>query len=245
MENPEPNLPATGLWDTDNPRAIISMVPNSLRDAFQLAREKRPELFGQQERELYKTLRSENKTPTPEDSRLRTKFWFEYDEALLRNRNIRVQVVLAGTSTEEQFDQYLKHPTKVAWLLTPPADYEWVTKEALAFGIELWRDVLEQPHINEFGKIDYKLLEIKSKIILALDMRVKGGITQRIEQKTLGLNIHATQGQIEKAGSQGSMAEIDKRIKELEARERRALNLPSPHGDPKPGPEVIDAELVK
>lgn len=231
---PEPLIASfADLWNPENPRSVVNMVPDSLRNKFDDAYKKHPDLFGLDEKSLHKKLRSNEETPSPTDNRIRLKFWYEYDTAQVANRKMNMSAVLAGVCSRQFFeDHYVKHPGKVAWLLTPPASYGTIAEEALAFGMEQLRDMLEIPHVDSHGKPNTKMMEIKAKIVMMLDLRVKGGITQRIEQKNLGLTIHTTDKAIANLAQQGSMEQIDKRIKELEARERKALNMPqAPIGD--------------
>lgn len=249
---PEPTL--ADIWNTDNPRSVINIIPNALRQKFEEAFKARPQYFGLDEKTLWKMLRVEGLGLSPTDNRIRMKFWHEYDLAQHNDKNMNISMVLAGVCSRPYFEAYYAlQPSKVAWLLTPPAGYAAVAEEALAFGMEQLRDMLELDHIDEHGKPMVKLMELKAKIVAMLDMRVRGALVQKIEQKTIGLNIHTTPNQITALGAEGAMRQITDRIKELEGRERRAQNMPSPpqmglDGAPEPdlAPiRVVEAESVE
>ena len=213
-------------WNRADPRSLINLVPSTVQDFMVRAFSVRPDLFGQDERIVYKALRTEGREPTPTDNRLRLKFWDEYDRAQAQLDRMQMVAVYTGVCSREYFSQrYLTFPEKVAWLMTPPASYVVKMEEALAFGIEQLRDVLEQPMFDSKGNFNTKLAELKAKIVAMLDLRVKGGVTQRVEQTTKSFNVTLSQSasEVSQAAVEASMVEIEKRLKELEKRDRMAL----------------------
>lgn len=220
---------------SDNPRSVVNISPKSIVDAVARAMAEIPEYFELDERRLYNKLRADACTPNPTDNRLRIKFWQEYESAQEAGRRIILGNVVAGVCTQAVLNHYLKNPRKVAWLLTPPASYVTVAEEALTFGLERMRDILEMDPMGPDGKLNTKLMELQAKIVTMLDNRLKGGVVQRVEQKTVGLNISTSSKEVAAMAMEMSMDEIEKRIKTLEAQERRALNLPHPG-------KVIDVE---
>lgn len=199
------------------------MVPTAIATALEEHMFTNPEYFDLDERELWRKLRDDSKTPTPTDNRLRLKFWVEYDRAMAHGGRFTIGNVLASLCTGEYFyKKYLSHPGKVAWLVTPPAGYLVKAEEALEFGLEQLRDLLDQPHVS-FGKVDTKLGELKAKIVMMLDARVKGAVVQR----SMNMNINTSTNTVNKELTGASMEELEKRLKELDARERRARNVPT------------------
>jgi hypothetical protein len=184
----------------------------------------RPDLFGLDERELSSKLRSENRGISATDNRLRLKFWDEYERAHREDVGMTMYQVFGGICTAEFFyDSYGKRPEKIAWLLCPPTSYMVKMEEALAFGLEQLRDMLELPNTDSKGRLNLKLMELKAKIVEMVDRRVKGAVVQRVEQKNMNLHISTTESQVHKMGMSSSMDSINKRIKELEKKDRQAL----------------------
>lgn len=220
---PQPAPPFEySLFDENDPHALINMVPAVAREAFLTARRKRPELMGLDERELKARLKEEEISPNATDNRIRLKFWMEYDVAREKGRNLHITYAFAGICTNEFFyKKYLTSPTRVAWLLCVPTTYSAISEEALHFGLEQLRDILETPHLFPDGKPNTKLMEIKAKIVHMLDLRVRGALVQ----KTLNLNLNAGERKAGEIAEIDSMEELERRMIELKRRERKAQNF--------------------
>jgi hypothetical protein len=215
------------------------LVPRAVQDAFLMAAEKRPDLMGLDERTLFRILRGDAMSPTPTDNRIRLNFWREYDMAQTNGRKINVDAIHAGICHKTFFyNNYLTSPTRVAWLLCMPASYDTMMEEMLQFGVEQLRDILELPNTDAGGKLNLKLLELKAKIVALVDQRQKGGIIQRVEQKSMNLLVATTDKGVAQAMTENTMEALEKKMKELEARERRALNLV----DKSKGDIVVESE---
>ncbi len=228
---------AVDLWNRTEERALINLVPGAVGRDLMKAAEARPEFFGQDDRTLYKLLRENGQQPNATDNRLRISFWMEYDRAQTERRQMDMSAVVSGVCSKQYFyERYLTAPAKAAWLVTPPSNYVVVAQEALTFGLEELRDILELSHVLPNGRVDTKLAELKAKIVAMLDQRVKGAVTQRIEQKNMNLNVTTTDAAVAHKVASENMEDLEKRLKELERRERRALNLPE-------SSEPIDIEV--
>jgi len=217
------NQHAIDLFNRADERAIINLVPPQVQSAMLDSAKRRPDLFNLDEKSLYKTLKQEECTPTPTDNRLRLAFWMEYDRAQTTVKDMVMTNVVSGVCTRDYFyGNYLKHPEKISWLLCPIVSYEVKMREALDFGIDRLRDILELPYIDEKGRINTKILDLQAKIISMLDQRVKGSVLQ----KNMNLNVMTTDKVVAEMALGSTMGDLDTRIRELQARERRALNLP-------------------
>ena len=167
-----------------------------------------------------KIFRQENLRPSPTDNRLRISFWAEYDKAAAENRQMRMSTVYAGVCSQAFFhNQYLENPSRVAWMLCPPVEYTLYAREALAYGLEKMRDILEMD-IEVYGKVNVKLAELQAKIVKMLDDRVQGSIIQRTENKNTSLSISTSDKEVAKAAMAGGMEDLQRRLKELEKRDR-------------------------
>jgi len=215
------------LWDDSDPRSVVNLVPAKVRERMQEALFEEGALFEMSEHELFRALKERSTTglsytPNPTDNRLRLKFWMEYDycQAYQLSR-IDISRVIAGICTQEYFyKKYLQSPTKVAWFLCPPVNYETKAREALEFSLEQMRDILAIPHITDGGRVDTKLGELKAKIHAMLDIRVKGAPIQK--SVVANLTGKAAAQAVAAAGVGETMADIQKK---LEAARKRELEL--------------------
>lgn len=225
------------VWDQSNPQSLLSLVSDSVRECILSARDTRPEWFDLNERELLVKLREKRLPPTPADNRIRLNFWFEYGQAIAEGRKMNMAALYSNVMTEEAFyTRYVKRPENLAWMLTPPASYNTVIEEALQFGLEQLRDVLELPNLDSKGRVNTKLIELKARVVAMLDQRVKGAIVQRSMQ----VQVHATDKAAMKMATELTMEDIERRLAELHKKDR--LAQPEP---PAPDPNVIEVELTK
>ena len=226
---------AVCIWDRNNPRSIANLLPPNYAEILSKGWLTRPDLHGLNDRELWKKLRAEGKTPNPHDNRMRYKFWVEYDDAQNECRKMQISRIIAGVTTIDHFlSYYLTIPEKCVWMLTMPAEYDAVAKEALSFGMERLRDMLEMDTHDSKGRPNVKLMELQAKIVGMLDIRVKGAITQRIEQKTLSVHVGSPDPHAQKSIAHASMDELKERLKNLRARElqNRVKTLVDPNKEP-------------
>lgn len=227
------NLPAElpedapiDIWDRTNERSVINLLPPALASNIIEASKQRPEFFQiEDERLLRRHLRENGTEPTPTDNRLRVAFWHEYERAqTLANPKMVISAIHAGVCSRQLFDRYMLRPEKVAWILCPPASYTTIAEEALSFGLEQLRDILALPvqRLDAKGRVivDTKLGELQAKIVAMLDNRVKGAVKQTIENRNMNLNISTSDKQVAKAAMSGTMDQIERRLKELERRDR-------------------------
>lgn len=233
---PEPGT--VDLWDRADSRSLLNLLPLQVQSAMLEAGKSKPQWFGLDERTLFKTLKTEGFMPTQTDNFLRTKFWLEYELAQEERRKMNISQVYAGVCVRQYFyGVFLERPDKMAWLCTPPMNYETKLEEALAFGMDRMRDFLEMdPMVG--GKPNIKLMELQAKITAMLDMRKKGAYTQKIEQKNMNLNVSTSDKAVAAALTGANMDQLNARIKVLEQRERQALNLSTPE----PKVEVLPPE---
>lgn len=225
VQMPGPAQSEISLFDRSDERSVVRLVPLAVSNYFEDHIAARPDLFAVDERDLYQTLRKEQKQPTPTDNRLRLKFWDEYDRCQSMGKgSMQMASVIAGICSKQFFyDRYLKTAEKVAWLLCPPTGYLTKAEEALEFGIEQIRDILDQPHVVG-GKVDTKLGDLKAKIVMMLDVRVKGAVMT----KNVNMNLNATTKQVANAATAVSAEDLMRQLKDIEALNRKAQNLPQP-----------------
>lgn len=223
--NSSEHLPEDAFNRAD-PGALINLVPPYVQKSMLETQSREPSLFGMDERALFKTLRASNRLPSPTDNRLRLGFWMEFDRSRAEGREMAMSHVYGGICSQTFFaEKYLKDPSRVAWLLCIPAHYDLMMEEGVSFGIELLRSYLEID-ANPPGKPpNIKLMELQAKIVAMLDMRLKGGHIQRTEMKSVSLHMNAQDHRIAQVTQEMSMDELEKRIKELDRRERKLNSM--------------------
>ncbi len=232
--------PPTDLWDEKHPRSLLALVPTKWAQGFKNAHHARPELFDLDERELYVYLRANGYTPSPALNTIRLRLWLEYERCQATDgRRVGVFNVLGEVCRSASFEKnMLARPERAAWLLCPPTSYKSKVEEALDFGISRLRDILELNPVEEVvnrktGKITHrvnvKLGELQAKIVNMLDVRVHGAARQRIEQtsRQVSFNINADARDVGAAIEGETADDLDKQLRVLEYRERRAMNLPT------------------
>lgn len=215
------------VWDIDNPRSVIRLLPKAVQQTAIEAAENETELFKMDEQALYKHLREKKLVPTATDNQLRYRFWIEYDRVQAENLNqIVMAPVFANIMDKDTFyKDYLPKTYKIAWLLCPPLDYVAKAKESLDYGMQQLREILSVPNFDESGKLNEKVANLKLKIVQMLDNRVNGMAKQQIEQKTLA--VHTMDRRLmNQLNGEMNQERMDNRLKELEKREKQALHLP-------------------
>lgn len=177
------------LYDTDNPDSLINRIPQRLVPIFERVKAKLP-----------KTLLSDEKTvrryiePDDRDDRVRLAFWDEYNASTQINKRMSLQAIISGTcSWESWITAYEPHDRRMCWIFTPPTSYVSQMRHILHRGTERLLEIINLPMLNDDGKVDVKVANLILRAWQLADMRVKGGVMQRvqIEQKSMNLNLNA------------------------------------------------------
>lgn len=197
------------IKDVNNPRSVINITPSSVSNAIRYIPET---VFAMGEKEL-----KEHAKPTEIEERLRISFWNEYDRAQHTMKAMNLSNVYGGVCSQTHFlKNIVSNSFKLAYILTPPTDYQLRIEEMLNFSLDQVRDILAQPHVFPDGAPNPKMADVKVKIFESLLERVKGAVAQRVESKNLNVNVEAGRS-VQKADVITSPDEIDKKIRELEA----------------------------
>lgn len=230
--------PPTDMWDVGNPMSFMALVPARWRQGFEDAKFQAGELFELEERELYKKLKREGRAPSAIVNTIRLKLWMEYERCQSgEGRRIEIFKVLGETCRAVNFEKFiLSKPERAAWLLCPPTSYKMKVEEALNFGLDKLREILDEDVVETRTlkngtvrrTVNVKLGELQAKIVNMLDMRIHGAARQTINQNTrsVNLNMETSARHVGSAIEGLSAEELDRQIKALEQRERAALNLP-------------------
>lgn len=174
--------------DLENPRSVISLTNNipTLHDAIKRALRDSPDLFLMEHDEL-----TRKANPSFTLSRLRLSFWNEYENANQHNRKMVFGKIIAGVCTDTVFKRkVITDDVKLAYILCPPKDYQITVKEALDAGLDNLRAIVSAPVLDERGHLITKAADVVLKAVALLDMRVKGAVIQRIDQRSLNVNLN-------------------------------------------------------
>lgn len=182
IPSPEPPAPVT-LVDDSNPQSLINLVHPSFR----------PKLLNipQELLDLSFEEIKERLNPTVTHYRLRYAFWNEFECAIDQGRMMRMARVYAGICTEGHFSNILsKNQVFMAFLVSRPTDYITVVKESLQAGMENLRKIVSSKVHDEDGNLIPRAADVVIKGIALLDLRVKGAVIQRIDQRLVSLNVN-------------------------------------------------------
>lgn len=124
-----------GLFDVDNPRSLINLVPDEIRKAML---ELPKDLVYADEAEI-----REKAQPTEALNHLRLNFWTEYNNVQARRLpKMRWRALIQCVSRDYVIRVVCMKQPYLAWLITPPADYATMQADILYGGLERMREVM-------------------------------------------------------------------------------------------------------
>lgn len=173
------------LYDQSNPRALINLVPNSLREVMNTLDDRYRYMT---ESELKRKCDAEVR-----EARLRISFWIEYNAAQKTGRMMNIANVVRGNTSMDYWENVvLKDSAKVAFIITPPKDYLVAMHELLDLGLEKLREIIKAPLFDKRGAFDSKAADKVIKAVHTIESRLKGAVVQ----KTVNLNADVNAGEI-------------------------------------------------
>ena len=212
-----PESTINALYDENNPDALVNKLPDRLVPILERVRVKLPRWLARTEHDLRKYCE-----PDERDERVRLSFWDEYNAATAAGKKMSLQSVITGaTSWESWVSAYEPSDIKMIWILTPPVSYSMAMRQILHRGTERLLEIMSLPIMDDHGKVDPKVATLILKAWQLADMRVKGGIVQRmqVEQKSVNLNFNSPDGTEQIRESMASL-----QLEDLESLERRIEN---------------------
>jgi len=226
---------ALTYWDEVDPNSLVNRVPESMANNFREAYQKRPDLFGLDEFELWKILKNEKAIPGPRISQIRLSFWKAFDSAVSNGRKLRIMDVAAGQFSSVDIVNAIKVPSNVAWILCTPSKYEIQVEEALYEGLTRMREILGESPISENGRINTQLAGLQLRIVQMMDQRAKGAVPT----KNLNINFDASKNSPPgNLGGPGYLEDLENQIAELRMKDKLSKS------DIQVGPEYIDGEYI-
>lgn len=217
---PDPR-PGVLFLDESDPKSFLNRVPESFRLALKAIPSDYLD-FTEGDWVLKFKNRTNNQHITDEDWVVRANFWHEYNRSMCTKQNIHLSGIYAGAMTYGTFEKrFLKQPDRLAFMICPMLDQAALVREGLNRGLRNLLKGLETSPVREDGTLDAKAFSAQLQAVIWLDAWQNGGITQKIEQKTL--NVNASVQELKDGGS----GFIDKksRIAELEAKLRLSKEL--------------------
>ncbi len=215
--------------DLEDERSFYAFLPPKLKD---IVGNLPTEVYELSEQELQARIWG-TKSADETSSRLRFAFWAEYDRVQAQNElKMDLSRVYYGICTVQYFyKKFVLDQDKLAWMLHPTVDYTLSIKEMHSLGMTALRRALAlDPTAGDNGRPNTKLIEAQFKIMQHLDMRFKGAIIQRIDQRNLNVNMNAeappeTADKMAKV-TKMTMEELDRDIAQLR-KTSEALQAPS------------------
>lgn len=201
-------------FDPTNDRSLFSVLPSWLKEM--ASAKLTDELVDLTEADLINEL-FPHKTVPPEWFRLRISFWDEYDR-VIRHELMQMDLTVAwrGLVTLPWFiAKANSNPKYLAWILSSPPSYELLLREISELALERQLQVMRLPVVNQdTGKANVRLIEMQLKIFQFIDIRLKGAVVQKIEQKSLNVNVN---GNVPKSlpARQLSLAELNEELMRL------------------------------
>ncbi len=202
------------ILDMDNAFSVIRMAPDQLKEL--ILRVTEEDLMAP-ERDLRERFR-----PSATENLFRLNFWIEYSRCHQdKQAKIYMSNIVRGICPTQYFYVfYEKRPERLAWVLCPPQSYETRLEEALDYSVYRMREILDQALIKNDGNVDTALGNLMLKVTQFLDAKINGAIAsrvqidQRVDQRTAVVHTNATE--LGKMTAQVTMADLDRKLKELE-----------------------------
>lgn len=188
-------------------------------------------------KELIAVIYPEARAPQ-DDSRLRIRFWDEYDACFLVDppRRMLVQNIVRGVCPKRNFIQRLQqNPDFFAFITRRPVGYKTGFREIADLGLEEMRHIMTLPlefQTSKGKRINTGLARLKVDVFKWLHEQEHGLAVQR----TMNLNVTAGEGP---RATPESMKEIEAKLAELRGEERQAL----PPGEVRPSILEIERDV--
>lgn len=209
-----PDEAMNALFDPENPDALVNKVPPRLVPVLERVRNKLPRTLMLTEREIKMQCK-----PDERDERVRLSFWDEYNASTAAGKRMAINSIICGAvSWETWVSAYEPNNKRMLWIFTPPTSYAMQMRHILYKGTERLLEIMNLPIEDKDGKIDPKIATLILKAWQLADMRIKGGIVQRmqVEQKSVSVNFNSEQN-VDQLREQVSNLQLE----DLETLERR------------------------
>ncbi|MNJ94806.1 hypothetical protein D3C87_125090 [compost metagenome] len=193
------------IKEADNPNSLVNKTTTAISQRIAVIPD---EILLMEEEALEVTARV-GKTET----RLRIAWMIEFERALRTGKEMNPSNIYLGTCTKKYFYEYVVgNSYKLAYIIKPFPEFQIELEDILQLGLKRARLTLETNPVSEDGKFNVALAKLQHEITKDAMDRSKGQSVQKIESKSLNLNVT-------KDVSPTNMDEIDARLAQLEGRE--------------------------
>jgi hypothetical protein len=209
-----PDEAMNALYDPENPDSLLNRVPPRLVPVLERVRNKLPRTLMLTEREIKMQCK-----PDERDERVRLSFWDEYNASTAAGKRMAINSIICGAvSWETWVSAYEPNNKRMLWIFTPPTSYAMQMRHILHKGTERLLEIMNLPITGDDGKVDPKVATLILKAWQLADMRIKGGIVQRmqVEQKSVNFNLNSGEN-IDQIRQQVNHLQLE----DLESLERR------------------------
>lgn len=174
------------VFDTSNPSSLINVVPERMIPILHRLKPRLATILYSTETDLKKYLR-----PDERDERVRLGFWDEYNVSTRMQKRMSMTGIYQGLISHDTWTGvYEQIDNKMLWVLSPPVSYSSAMRSILHKGTEQLYEIMCQPIKNHDGTLDHKAINAILKVFQLVDLRVKGGIAQKLDIRQQSLNLH-------------------------------------------------------
>lgn len=131
--------------------------------------------------------------PGPTLNRLRLNLWMQVDKVICSDekmKKISTPQIIDGVCQPAYWNEVLKDPLLLAWVLTPVQSYQRQIEDVMETSLSKLREVLTHGSVLKAnGKIDVGAAQLYVKIFEMFDKRVHGNYTQKVQTKIEHVNV--------------------------------------------------------
>ena len=212
----EAAYPELEITNESNPKSLVNLLPASISSYLRAIPES---VWLETEDELCKKGKCNEY-----DELLRHAFWLEYDRAIRSGNKMNPVSIFGGVvSRSTFFKEVIANTFRLAYMCTPPTDYNTRLEELLTLGLKQYREILTLPNINAKGFVDSRLVAVKQRIIEDVANRRRGQVIQRVEvqSKNLNVNVEHTTKHAAK-----TVEELEAEVRALEEQAKPIAQIP-------------------
>lgn len=231
-------------FDLDNKFSLLNLLPDRLKLVFENPNVQDYMMLGEHEIEA-------KLNPNTTLRRLRLNLWHLYtqiqDYTAFKGLQAKpyqfgMEKVCMGVCWPKYFYQsILPDELAMAYMFTPPTDYEVILRESLDLGMKRMREILQFPlyaqRYSAEGKPlgaprpDTKVAELVLKTVALLDLRLNGAIPKTIHQTVHSKNVNYNVNEdIAVREELMTLENIDRKIDQIRMQTRELIDNPQYNG---------------
>lgn len=197
------------VWSSTSTRSLYNLAPEVIKRGMDAILEVRPALaeipMEQIQAEVagelaaYAKLNAQQDISLDQLKTLRMTLWEEYGRAVANRTLMYLDKIVRGVCSPSGFyTAVCSQPTRLAFILCPPPDYQTVLAGLHATALERIRAILEMPLTKDVYNKDGDIVGTTANTAVAgvvlkayqmLDVRLKGSVVQRVQQQSISLQM--------------------------------------------------------